>query len=113
MQVSREAAVRRYVALHDECLAVVFSVGTRVRYVEKGPEFPGTAIWANGPLPELPPGPRGDSNLTSLKEIGPFSWLSCPDGVTLFVQTLYQADGFAVTLLLVERHGGNEEEESD
>ncbi len=30
-------------------------------------------------------------------------WLSWTDRVTLFVQTLYQAESYAMTLLLVER----------
>ncbi len=101
--ISREAAVRRYVALHDECLAVVFSAGARVRYIEKGEGFPGTAIWTNDALPTLPPRPRDGSDLTTLDEVSAVPWLSWTDGVTLFAQTLYQAEGYAMTLLLVER----------
>lgn len=104
MQISREAAVRRYVQLHDECLAVVFSAGDRIRYVEKGPQFPGTTVWANDALPQLPPRPRDGSNLTTLGEAGPLPWLSRADSVTLFVQTLFQAEGYAMTLLLVEQN---------
>ena len=103
LDISREAAVRRYVALHNECLAVVFSAGDRVRYVEKGEGFPGTAIWANDTLPPLPPRPRDGSDLTALDEVSPGSWLSRTDHVALFAQTLYQAEGYATTLLLVER----------
>jgi hypothetical protein len=102
-EISREAAVRRYVALHDECLAVVFSAGDQVRYIEKGEGFPGTAIWANDALPPLPPIPRDGSDLTTLDEVSPLPWLSWTDGVTLFAQSLYQADGYGMTLLLVER----------
>jgi hypothetical protein len=105
LEISREAAARRYVALHDECLAVVFSAGDRVRYVEKGRAFPGTAVWAGDALPELPARPRDGAGLTALNEVNPAAWLSTPDGVTLFAQTLYQADAFAMTLLLVERNG--------
>ncbi len=45
--ISREAAVRRYVALHDECLAIAFSVQGRIRYVEKGNDFPHLAVWTS------------------------------------------------------------------
>jgi hypothetical protein len=102
-RISREAAARRYVALHDKCLAVVFSAGGHVRYVEKGKDFPRAAIWAGDALPALQRRQRQSSKLTPLDEVSPASWLSWTDGMTLFAQTLYQAKGFAMTLLLVER----------
>ena len=46
---------------------------------------------------------RPSGTLTTLDEADAFRWLKRPDGVTLFAQTLYQADGFAVTLLVAER----------
>ena len=46
---------------------------------------------------------RPSGTLTTLDEADAFRWLKWPDGVTLFAQTLYQADGFAVTLLVAER----------
>jgi len=49
--ISREAAARRYVALHDECLAAVFSRGGRIRYIEKPDGFPRTSVWSGDPLP--------------------------------------------------------------
>ena len=42
LEISREAAIRRYVALQGERLAAVFSRDGRVRYVDKGPGFPNT-----------------------------------------------------------------------
>ena len=101
-EISREAAIRRYVALQGECLAAVFSKDGRVRYVEKAENFPATTMW-NGDalgdlLPRHPPG-----TLTTLDETMVLRWLRWPNGVTLFAQTLYQADGFAVTLLVAER----------
>lgn len=102
LQISREAAARRYVQLHSECLAMVFSFGDRIRYVEKGETFPGTKVWAGDALPPLPP-QRGDgSELTTLDEVSAFLWLSFPDGVELFAQTFYQAAGFAMTMLILE-----------
>ena len=108
--ISREAAARRYVALHDDCLAVVFSVDGRVRYVEKGKGFPGTSIWAHDILPALPPRPRDGTGLTLLDEVSPLPWLSRTDGVTLFAQTLHQTDEYAMTLLVVERNESNSDE---
>jgi hypothetical protein len=100
--ISREAAVRRYVALQGECIAAVFSKDGRVRYIEKGDDFPATTAWNGnalaGNLRRSPPG-----KLTTLDEASAPMWLRWPNGITLFAQTLYQADGFAVTLLVAER----------
>jgi Zn-dependent peptidase ImmA (M78 family) len=43
-EISREAAIRRYVAVQGECLAAVFSKDGRVRYIEKSEDFPATTI---------------------------------------------------------------------
>jgi hypothetical protein len=94
--------VRRYVALHDECLAIVFTSNGRIRYLEKGEGFPGTCVWSNDLAPQLPPRPSDGSDLTALDEASPDSWLSRSEGVTLFAQTFYQAAGHAMTLLLAE-----------
>ena len=101
-EISREAAIRRYVAVQGESLAVVFSNGGRVRYIEKSEDFPATTIWAGDQLGGLL-AQRPSGTLTTLDEADAFRWLKWPDGVTLFAQTLYQADGFAVTLLVAER----------
>jgi hypothetical protein len=82
---------------------VVFSASGHVRYVEKGKDFPRTAIWTGDALPALQRRQRQSSKLTPLDEVSPAPWLSWTDGMTLFAQTLYQAEGFAMTLLLVER----------
>ena len=103
LQISREAAARRYVELHDECVAMVFSVGERVRYVLKGDEFPSTAVWANDVMPRLASPPSDGSGLTALDEASPEDWLTRADGVALYAQTLFQANEFALTLLVVER----------
>ena len=99
--ISREAAIRRYVALQGESLAAVFSQGGRVRYVEKSEDFPATTIWTGDQLAGLLP-KRPLGSLSTLDEADAFRWLRRPDGVTLFAQTL-QAEGFAVTLLVAER----------
>jgi hypothetical protein len=101
-EISREAAVRRYVALQGECLAAVFSKVGRVRYIEKSEDFPATTVWAGDQLGGML-AQRASGTLTTLDEAEAFRWLKWPDGVTLFAQTLYQVDGFAVTLLVAER----------
>ena len=100
--VSREAAARRYVTLHRECLAAVFSRHGRVRYVEKGQGFPKTSVWAEDPLPSGVAG-RDGAGPTSLDEADPAAWLAWPDSHAVFAQTLFQNAGFAITLLVAER----------
>ena len=99
--ISREAAVRRYVALHDECIAAVFSRGSRIGYIEKADGFPRTSVWSGNPMP-AGPALQGTS-LTSLDEVDPADWLGRPDRHALFAQTLAQEDGFSITLLVAER----------
>lgn len=77
--ISREAAVRRYVALHTDCLAAVFTEGGRVRYIEKGEGFPHTAVWVGGDLgpSHRDRGPDPDG-LTTLDAVDPEIWLTFP-----------------------------------
>lgn len=99
--ISREAASRRYVALHQECLAAVFSQDGRIRYIERGEGFPRTSVWTGDPLPRGPTRPGG-GNLTNLGEVHPAAWLDRPNRYALFAQTLFQDEGFAITLLVAE-----------
>ncbi len=100
--ISREAAIRRYVALQGECLAAVFSKDGRVRYVEKSEGFPTTTIWSGDSVAGMLPS-RSSELLTTLDEADAYRWLRRSEGVTLFAQTLHQSDGYAVTLLVAER----------
>ena len=62
-EISREAAIRRYVALQGECLAAVFSKDGRVRYIEKGEGFPATTMWTGDRLAGmLAQRPSGDAH---------------------------------------------------
>ena len=97
-RISREAAFRRYVALHSAPLAVLFSAAGRLRYIDPGPAFPGTRLAAGDPLALLqlrdPPG-----TVIRHGRLDPSTWLRQADEVTLTAQTLSQADGYAATLL--------------
>ena len=89
-------------AAAGECLAAVFSQNGRVRYVDRPEMFPATTVWSNDRLPELPNPPRGGSALTDLDEADAEAWLIAPRGTQLFAQTLFQRDGYRITLLLAE-----------
>lgn len=100
--VSRQAAIRRYVDLHPECLAAVFSQNGRIDFIEKSDGFPATGPWIGDAIGQTPAPPRDGTDLTGLDEVEPQSWLRHPDGHQVFAQTLYQQDGFATTMLLAE-----------
>ena len=110
--VSKAAAVRHYVALRDERLAVVFSEAGHVNYVDLGPRFPSLRLRARDAMPVLPKS-SGNSSLTSVEEADPEDWLSCPNETTLGVQTLYQQNGYAITLLRVETADADEDSEEN
>ncbi|MFO1143690.1 MAG: hypothetical protein U1E59_15155 [Amaricoccus sp.] len=84
-------------------MAAVFSKDGRVGYIEKAPGFPGTLVWASDSLSGLLPPRRKDRSLTTLDPVDPSRWLKWAADVELFAQTFYQADGYAVTLLVAER----------
>lgn len=101
LNISREATIRRYVEMHNETLAAVFSKNGKIRYVSKPGNFPNLSRWSGNLLPEFPAEPdRG--NCSAMSEAEPRDWLKAPHGKELFVQTLFQQNGFATTLLLIE-----------
>lgn len=101
LDISREAACRRYVALHRLDLAVVFSRHGRVLYFSCGREFPGLSIGPGSPLPELPSTSPGQP-LSEMEEIDSADWLRRPGHCELRAQTLRQQNGYAATLLWAE-----------
>jgi hypothetical protein len=54
LDISREAAARRYVNLHEERLAVAFVKDEHLRYVDLGAEFPRLSISKGQPIPFHP-----------------------------------------------------------
>ena len=109
LDISRQAAARRYVECHGETLAVVFSRDRRLIYSERSKDFPALALRKAIPLPDLP-GPSDDSGLTSIENTAADEWLASPDGVEVAVQTLHQQKGHAITLVRIV---STEEDEDD
>lgn len=110
--VSREAAMRRYVDLHQETLAAVFSQDGRVRYVHRPDRFPWIRPGAGDPIGETPVAGANGERISSLDEVDAENWLRDYDGWTLFAQTLVQDRGYAMTLLLAERADEEDSEEA-
>ncbi len=98
LDISREAAARRYVALHDELLAVAFITNGQLRYAEPSPDFPRLSVVKGQPTPYLPKYPD-TSVLSAIEEVDAADWLQRSDGTTLSAQVLRQRDGHAIVLL--------------
>ncbi len=97
--ISREAAARRYVSLHDDNLAVVFSRNGKFMYAQRSKAFPSLCLSKGGTMPLLLKS-SGDV-LSDPEETPTDDWLSRPQGVELTAQTLFQQEGFATTLLRI------------
>jgi len=99
--ISKEAAARRYVELHPETLAVVFSKDDCFTYVQQSADFPWLCLEKAHPMPFRPP-PKNASSLNEMDEVEPVEWLNKPSQARLSAQCLYQRDGYAKTLLHTE-----------
>jgi hypothetical protein len=98
LDISREAAARRFVALHEERLAIVFAHKGFVRYAESNTEFPRLAVSKDAPIPYLPRYSRSGT-LSEFEEVDPVDWLRRPVGADLSAQILRQRDDRAIILL--------------
>ena len=98
LDISKEAAARRYVECHPESLAVVFSKKEQVVYFDKAKDFPMLSLRNGFSVPEVPPA-MGRPGRTSMEAIAADEWLMKPDGVELATQTLRQQHDRAITLL--------------
>ena len=99
--ISKEAAARRYIALHDEILAVIFSKDSKVLYSDRGKNFPWLCLNKNDEMPVLMPHLQ-NSKLSEFDEVEPSDWIAKSQGAVLSAQTLYQQDGYAMTLLKLD-----------
>ncbi len=113
-EISRAAACRRYVALHDATLAVVFSREGQVGYIDRSREFPFVALRPGDPMPPLP-SRSGFMPRSAMESVDAADWLGQARPAQLWAQTLYQQNGYETTLLLIEadEDGDDGEEPED
>lgn len=103
---SIEATARRFMHLSDYPVAFVFSRHDTIRYWTRGPEFPYLLRVRNGHLLPGDCSARGlGDGIADMEEVDSSTWLAeergrLPDSI--LEQTLYQQDGYKVTLLWVE-----------
>lgn len=99
--ISKEAAARRYIHLHGENLAIVFSKNNQLSYTDRTPGFPWIGLTNNERLP-LPSSGESQSKLTQMKEVDQDDWSIKAPRLSLTAQTYFQQDGYAMTLLCLE-----------
>ena len=100
--LSREAGGRRYVELHEQPCALVFSAEGVVRYIERNPTFPSMSCRHGQRLSALP-APVDETGLSAHEEIDSRDWLIRADRDALVVQTLRQSRGHATTLVFFDQ----------
>lgn len=101
--ISKQAAARRYVELHEECVGIAFSKDDRLLYWVSNDGFPKTIIAKDQPMPWLPQA-IGVRKPTDLHEINPSDWFAILNDGQAYIQTYYQQHGYAMSLLTVEKN---------
>ena len=115
-QVSKEAAARRFIELHGDPCAIVFSRDGKVRYCVHGGGFPSIAVTSNSVLGRRTltsrfKGEPGD--VSPQEDAETHEWLRDSDARywEVWEEVLVQQDGFRMTLLLGEKGDREEDEE--
>lgn len=104
---SIQATAHRFLKLSDYPVAFVFSHNDTITYWTRGPEFPFRMRIRNGsPLPRESLARGSGQGLAEMEALDGLTWLSderderLPD--TILEQTLFQRDGYKVTMLYVD-----------
>jgi hypothetical protein len=101
LDISKEAAARRCVELFERPIAVVFGHERTVRYVDCDPAFPKIRCCKGDPLPSCETSPD-HTGLTGHMQSEPRDWLAYSPKGELLTQRLFQANGYSITLLMLE-----------
>lgn len=95
--LSAEASARRYVELHHDSVAIAFSKNGRLLYAMRSEFCPFLSV-RKGEQLSLPRAPSDTRQPTPMSYADASPWLDKFRG-ELMVQTLYQREGYATTLL--------------
>ena len=98
--MSKEATARRFVEVFPDAIAVLFHKNDRLRYFTKHDDIPNFKISKGHQMPMLPQ-ITASSLLTEIEPTDPSEWFWKLDGIQMTAQTLYQQDGYGMTLLNV------------
>jgi hypothetical protein len=110
LDISKEAAARRYVELCERPIAVVFGHKDNIRYIDADAAFPKARFRKGDPLPSCETTPDA-AGLTGHMQSEPRDWLAQSSKGELLTQRLFQANGYSMTLLMLEEPEEEEEEE--
>ena len=105
LHLSKEATARRYLDLRDAMMAMVFHRHGKLRYFDKRKSFPYLPFAKGAAMPVSATERRDTNPVTALVEADPKDWFDAPPGATLWIQTLFQKDGFGTTMLLLDDDG--------
>lgn len=109
LEVSKAAALRRYVQLHDCPQAVLFARNGRLTYLVRHSAFPRLCLTKDA---QLPLGSDGDR----IAPAETIDWLAAPSRQSLRLQRLPQSDGYETLLIQAEGvpasgHDGDDDDE--
>jgi Zn-dependent peptidase ImmA (M78 family) len=112
---SKEATARKYVVLHDEPCAIVFSKNGKMMYSLRGEDFPYLDVRKGQPLPKQSlsaSSKLGQGEISDWEEMRPYVWLSNPKNVSSIAeQTLAQRDGYRMSLLYAQLDEPDDEDD--
>lgn len=101
LNISKEAIARRLFELSESQIALIFHQGLTVRYVLKQDDFPRLLIWNAATMPPTNDG-CDNRGLTKTDWVELEDWLSGAPKGELTAQTLFQQNGFGMTLLVFD-----------
>jgi len=113
LDISKQAAARRYVELHTERLAVVFGKNNSIQYPDWSDRFPAMLLRAGDEFPKDHIPSQTRETVSTMDEVDPALWLKWPGKNRLYSQTHFQSDGYSITLLLAEADSDEEELEEE
>jgi hypothetical protein len=101
LDISKEAAARRYVELCERPIAIVFGQNGIVRYFERHQEFPPLSCHPKQRLASCETTAYA-GGLTAHVQADPSDWLARPPRGDLLMQCLLQGGGYSMTLLMLD-----------
>lgn len=109
LNISKETTARRYVDLYPGPIAILLQKDQRLRYGLYNDDFPQLLISRGDKVPALPQAPA-NSTLSDIETTDPEDWFRRPYGKEVSAQTLYQQDGYSMTLLILDQAADEDDE---
>lgn len=113
-EVSKEAAIRRYITESDEPAAAIFSVDRTVRYIVHHKDFPRLSLRNGDPIPSYCRSFRhdGTDRISTWYESSSELWVEKQISSKIYDQTLVQQGTYRVTLLTLDEDSLEDDDDS-